>query len=80
MPIFSLIRKDEFLVSPERKYMSFTKIFLYFLYLSNDDAVKFTSEMHDPCARTVAYKREENKNTLQKAPVWSRPNTLRRLS
>ena len=38
----------------------------YFLY---DDAVKFTSEMHDPCARTVTYKREENKNTLQKAPV-----------
>ena len=28
----------------------------------------------------VTYKREQNKNTLQKAPVWSRPNTLRRLS
>ena len=36
--------------------------------------------MHDPCAQTVTYKREENTNTLQKAPVWSRPNTLRRLS
>ena len=45
-----------------------------------DDAVKFTSEMHNPCALPVTYKREENKNTLQKAPVWSRPNTLRRLS
>ena len=28
----------------------------------------------------VTYKREQNKNTLQKAPVWSRPSTLRRLS
>ena len=28
----------------------------------------------------VTYTREENKNTLQKAPVWSRPNTLRMLS
>ena len=28
----------------------------------------------------VTYKREQNKNTLQKAPVWSRPNTLQRLS
>ena len=45
-----------------------------------DDAVKFTSEMHNPCALPVTYKREENKNTLQKAPVWSRPNTLRKLS
>ena len=45
-----------------------------------DDAVKFTSEMHDPCTQTVTYKREENTNTLQKAPVWSRPNTFRRLS
>ena len=26
-----------------------------------------------------AYKREQDKNTLQEAPVWSRPNTLRRL-
>ena len=46
----------------------------------SDDAVKFTSEMHDPCAQTVTYKGEKNKNTLQKAPVWSWPNTLRRLS
>ena len=53
--------------------------FLMTLVVS-DDAVKFTSEMHDLCARTVTYKREENKNTLRKAPVWSRPNTLRRLS
>ena len=28
----------------------------------------------------VTYKREHNNNTLQKTPVWSRPNTLRRLS
>ena len=28
----------------------------------------------------VTFKREQNKNTLQEAPVWSRPNTLRRLS
>ena len=28
----------------------------------------------------VAYKREQHKNTLPEAPVWSRPNTLRRLS
>ena len=28
----------------------------------------------------VAYKREQHKNTLPKAPVWSRPNTLQRLS
>ena len=28
----------------------------------------------------VTYKREQNENTLQKAPVWSRPNTLQRLS
>ena len=28
----------------------------------------------------VAYKREQHKNTLPKASVWSRPNTLRRLS
>ena len=48
--------------------------------LGFDDAVKFTSEMHDPCDQIVTYKREENKNPLQKAPVWSRPNTLRRLS
>ena len=36
-------------------------------YIENfvdDEAVKFTSEMHDPCARTVTYKREENKNTF----------------
>ena len=28
----------------------------------------------------VTYKREQNKNNLQEAPVWGRPNTLRRLS
>ena len=42
-----------------------------------DDAEKFTSEMHDPCARSRYL---QYKNTLQKAPMWSRPNTLRRLS
>ena len=34
------------------------------LKMLSDEAVKFTSEMHDPCARTVTYKREENKNTF----------------
>ena len=58
-----------------KNYHLITKFKIYI-----DDAVKFTSEMHDPCAQTVTYKREENANTLQKAPVWSRPNTLRRLS
>ena len=33
-----------------------------------------------PALVAVAYKREQHKNTLLKAPVWSRPNTLRRLS
>ena len=28
----------------------------------------------------VTFKREQNKNTLQEAPVWSWPNTLRKLS
>ena len=28
----------------------------------------------------IAYKREQHKNTLPKAPMWSRPNTLRRLN
>ena len=45
-----------------------------------DEAVNLTSEKHDPCDRKVTYTKEENKNTLQKAPVWSWPNTLRRLS
>ena len=45
-----------------------------------DEAVNLTSEKHDPCTRKVTYTKEENKNTLQKAPVWSRPNTLQRLS
>ena len=45
-----------------------------------DDAEKFTSEMHDPCARSRCLQREQHKNTLPKAPVWGRPNTLRRLS
>ena len=33
-----------------------------------------------PALVAVAYKREQHKNTLPKAPVWSWPNTLRRLS
>ena len=28
----------------------------------------------------VAYKREQHRNTFKEAPMWSRPNTLRRLS
>ena len=49
-------------------------------HLEIDEAVNLTSEKHDPCAQKVTYTKEENKNILQKAPVWSRPNTLRRLS
>ena len=45
-----------------------------------DEAEYLTSEKHDPCAQKVTYTKEENKNTLQKAPVWSWPNTLRRSS
>ena len=33
-----------------------------------------------PALVAVAYKREQHKNTLSKASVWSRPNTLRMLS
>ena len=48
------------------------------LYLfSIDEAVYLTSEKHDPYAQKVTYTKEENKNTLQKAPVWNQPNTLR---
>ena len=45
-----------------------------------DDAKKFTSEMHDPCARSRCLQERTTQKHLQKAPVWSRPNTLRRLS
>ena len=45
-----------------------------------DEAVNLTREKHDPCAQKVTYTKEENKNTLQKALVWSRQNTFRRLS
>ena len=48
----------------------------------SDEAEKFTSEMHDPCARSRCLQKitTQHKNTLLKAPVWSRSNTLRRLS
>ena len=38
--------------------------------------------MHDPCARSRCLQKitTQHKNTLLKAPVWSRSNTLRRLS
>ena len=46
-----------------------------------DDAEMPTSEMHDPYTRkTVASKIKQHRNTFKGAPVWSRPNTLRRLS
>ena len=45
-----------------------------------DDAEKFTNEMHDPCARSRCLQERTTQKHLQKAPVWSRPNTLRRLS
>ena len=45
-----------------------------------DDAEKFTSEMHDPCACSRCLQVRTTQKHLQKALVWSRPNTLRRLS
>ena len=36
--------------------------------------------MHDPCARSHCLQERTTQKHLQKAPVWSRPNTLRRLS
>ena len=36
--------------------------------------------MHDPCARSRCLQERTTRKHLQKAPVWSRPNTLRRLS
>ena len=36
--------------------------------------------MHDPCARSRCLQERTTQKYLQKAPVWSRPNTLRRLS
>ena len=50
------------------------------IVFSPDDAVKFTSEMHDPCTQESPTHKKKIRNTLQKAPVWSRPNTLQRLS
>ena len=48
--------------------------------LFDDDAVKFTSEVHDPCACSRCLQERTIQKHLQGAPVWSRPNTLRRLS
>ena len=45
-----------------------------------DEAEKFTSEMHDLCARSRCQQERTTQKHLQKAPVWSQPNTLRRLS
>ena len=45
-----------------------------------DDAEKFTSEMHDPCTYSRGLQERTTQKHLQGAPVWSRPNTLRRLS
>ena len=36
--------------------------------------------MHDPCARCRCLRERTTQKHLQKAPVWSRPNTLRSLS
>ena len=56
-------------------------IFIYMQTLmKDDDAEKFTSEMHDPCAHSRCLQERTTQKHLQKAPVWSRPNTLRRLS
>ena len=45
-----------------------------------DDAEKFTSEMHNPCTRSRYLQERTTQKHLQGALVWSRPNTLRRLS
>ena len=45
-----------------------------------DDAVNLISEKHDPNAQMNHLQKEENKKTLQKAPVWCRPSTIRRSS
>ena len=52
----------------------------YFIGIIVDDAEKFTSEMHDPCARSRYLQERTTQKHLQGASVWSRPNTLRRLS
>ena len=58
-------------------YMSnFVLIRYYLLMMLKSSPVRCTI----PALVAVAYKREQHKNTLPKAPVWSRPNTLRRLS
>ena len=54
--------------------------FIIFYYILIDDVEKFTSEMHDPRARSRCLQERTTQKHLQKAPVWSRPNTLRRLS
>ena len=36
--------------------------------------------MHDPCTRSRYLQERTTQKFLQRAPVWSRPNTLRRLS
>ena len=65
-----------------KNWMGFTLSFrsLKFLTIQYDEAEKFTSEMHDPCARSRCLQERTTQKHLQKAPVWSRPNTLRRLS
>ena len=52
----------------------------FILFLVRDDVVNLTSEMHDSCAQESPTYEKKTRNTLQKALVWSRPNTLRRLS
>ena len=53
--------------SVEDKATVFCFFELQAITFDHDDVVKFTSEMHDPCAQTVTYKREENTNTLQRS-------------
>ena len=48
--------------------------------LAFDDAEKFTSEMYDPRARSRCLQERITQKHLKKALVWSRSNTLRRLS
>ena len=66
-------KKNKWFVEPLLTYVCANYVSLWWCCKSHQwDARSLRSR--------VTYTREENKNTLQKALVWSRPNTLRRLS
>ena len=49
------------------------------IMMKDDDAVKITSEPHDPHTLEIATCKKKEV-TQQRAPVWCRPNTLRKSS